>query len=72
MLTFAKQLRMWLLVRNGGDEGATAVEYGLIVALIAGAIVVILTTLGGSLESLFTSTNTRVSTSDMGTGLTAG
>ena len=35
------------------DEGATAVEYGLIVALIAVAIIGGVTLLGGKLSSLF-------------------
>jgi pilus assembly protein Flp/PilA len=36
------------------DRGATAVEYGLIVALIAAAIAGILLTLGGDLTTVFT------------------
>lgn len=36
------------------DEGATAVEYGLMVALIAVAIIATVTALGGSLNDLFT------------------
>lgn len=35
------------------DRGATAVEYGLIVALIAAAIVVVVGTLGGQIETAF-------------------
>jgi pilus assembly protein Flp/PilA len=35
------------------DRGATAVEYGLLVALIAAAIVVAVTALGGKLSGLF-------------------
>jgi pilus assembly protein Flp/PilA len=35
------------------DRGATAVEYGLLVALIAVVIVVAVTALGGNLSSLF-------------------
>ena len=38
----------------GRDEtGATAIEYGLIAALIALAIIAAMTTLGGSLRSMF-------------------
>jgi len=40
------------------DNGATAIEYGLIAALIAVAIVGALTTLGGGLNTLFTNVNT--------------
>ena len=39
---------------RGDDRGATAVEYGLMVALIAAAIVVTVTALGGELNTLFT------------------
>ena len=35
------------------DEGATAVEYGLMVALIAAVIVGVVTTLGTTLEGKF-------------------
>ena len=59
MLTFVKQLQMWLQVRRG-DEGATAVEYGLMVALIAGAIVGIVFALGGHLDGLFGAADTKV------------
>lgn len=37
------------------EEGATAIEYGLIAGLIAVALVTTLTTLGGDLGKLFTS-----------------
>ncbi|MCW2533347.1 MAG: pilus assembly protein [Blastococcus sp.] len=37
------------------EKGATAVEYGLLVGLIAVAIIVAVTALGGQLETLFTS-----------------
>jgi pilus assembly protein Flp/PilA len=42
-------------VRNflADESGATAVEYGIIIALIAGAIIIALQTLGGGLQSLF-------------------
>jgi len=36
------------------ERGATAVEYGLMVALIAAVIVGVVTTLGGKLSTLFT------------------
>ena len=38
---------------NRDDRGATAVEYGLIVALIAAVIIVIVSTLGGQVSSAF-------------------
>jgi pilus assembly protein Flp/PilA len=36
------------------DRGATAVEYGLMVALIAAVIIPVVTILGGNLANLFT------------------
>jgi pilus assembly protein Flp/PilA len=39
------------LVKN--ERGASAVEYGLLVGLIAVAIIVVVGTLGGSLNALF-------------------
>ncbi len=68
MLTFAKQLQMWLQVHRN-DEGATAVEYGLMVALIAGVIVVAVFTLGSHLSTLFGSTTGKV---DQGNTLMGG
>ncbi len=42
------------IARFANDEsGATAIEYGLIAALIAVGIIAAATTLGGSLSSLF-------------------
>ena len=38
------------------EEGATAVEYGLMVALIAGAIVVAVTLIGTNLSTRFNTT----------------
>ena len=35
------------------EQGASAVEYGLIIALIAVAIILTVTALGGGLDSLF-------------------
>ncbi|MDB5986989.1 MAG: hypothetical protein JWR16_2042 [Nevskia sp.] len=42
------------------QEGATAVEYGLIVALVILAIYTIVGTMGGSLNTKFTSVNTAL------------
>jgi pilus assembly protein Flp/PilA len=38
---------------RGDDRGATAVEYGLIVALIAAVIIVVVTTLGTNIRTAF-------------------
>ncbi|MCP2326019.1 pilus assembly protein Flp/PilA [Hamadaea flava] len=43
---YSKARALWLT----RDEGATAVEYGLIVALIAAVIVVAVTTLGDTIR----------------------
>jgi pilus assembly protein Flp/PilA len=50
MMTIAKEFLK-------DESGATAIEYGLIAALIAVAIVAALTTLGGGLNTLFTNVN---------------
>ena len=42
------------------DDGATAVEYGLIVALIAAVIAGILALLGTHLNTIFTTINTAL------------
>lgn len=52
---------MNLFARFAQDEsGATAIEYGLIAALIAVGIIVAATTLGGSLSDLFTGISDRL------------
>ena len=42
------------------DRGATAVEYGLLVALIAVVIIVGVTLLGSKLNSLFSNVSTKL------------
>ncbi len=42
------------------EEGATAIEYGLIVGLVAVVIAVVLVSTGTDLTSLFTSVNTKL------------
>ncbi|MFO0990165.1 MAG: Flp family type IVb pilin [Alphaproteobacteria bacterium] len=42
------------------ESGATAIEYGLIAALIAVAAIVTLTSLGGSLSELFNTVDGKV------------
>ncbi|CAN5607157.1 Flp family type IVb pilin [soil metagenome] len=46
------------------ESGATAIEYGLIVALIAVVIASIVTTLGGTLKATFTKMNTTVTSAN--------
>jgi pilus assembly protein Flp/PilA len=42
------------------EEGATAVEYGLLVALIAGVIVIAVTALGAKLNTMFTTVTGQI------------
>ena len=42
------------------ESGATAIEYGLIVAMIAVVIIGAVTTLGGSLKTVFSNANTKL------------
>jgi pilus assembly protein Flp/PilA len=44
------------------EEGATAVEYGMMVALIAAVIVTIVATLGGQIKTAFTNVSTAIAT----------
>lgn len=37
----------------GNEDGATAIEYGLIAGLVTVAIIMAMTTLGGSVTSMF-------------------
>jgi pilus assembly protein Flp/PilA len=48
-------LQTWLETRGADERGATAVEYGLMVALIAVFIIGAVTFLGQSLDGLFRS-----------------
>jgi pilus assembly protein Flp/PilA len=48
-------------IRN--EEGASAVEYGLLVGLIAAVIVVAVTTLGTTLNGIFGDVNTKIAAS---------
>ena len=53
MLTFFRTLQAIFSSRTEGDEGATAVEYGLMVALIAVVIIAGVTLLGTNLLAIF-------------------
>ncbi|MBW6468714.1 MAG: Flp family type IVb pilin [Coriobacteriia bacterium] len=50
MLNLYVKARTWM----DSDEGATAVEYGIMVALIAVVIIVAVTALGTNLSTMFT------------------
>lgn len=50
-----------LITKFSKDEsGATAIEYGLIAALVAVAAIVGMTALGSSLNSIFTNVSTKL------------
>ncbi|MFC8597921.1 MULTISPECIES: Flp family type IVb pilin [unclassified Isoptericola] len=46
--------------RSQDERGATAVEYGLLVGLIAVVIIAVVAALGGQLNTLFTSVLTKL------------
>jgi len=48
--------RRWKAVRERRDSGASAVEYGLLIAGIAALIVVIVFAFGGVLKNIFDKT----------------
>jgi pilus assembly protein Flp/PilA len=58
-----------LMVRLRTEEkGATAVEYGIMVALIAVVIIAAVTLLGGTLDDLFTDVKTKIAPTAPATG----
>ncbi len=54
------KLQIWLALNS--DRGVTAIEYGLLAALIAVGIVTAVTTLGSNLATIFTTVGTKLST----------
>lgn len=58
-----------LVSRRDNEKGASAVEYGLLVAAIAALIVLIVFALGGVIKEVFTDTCTAV---QKGASTTAG
>jgi pilus assembly protein Flp/PilA len=67
MFKFASKFQA---ARRRDDEGASAVEYGLLVALIAAVIVIAVFSLGGIVKNAFSSTCTGIK-SGAGTAITA-
>ncbi|GAA1920523.1 Flp family type IVb pilin [Nocardioides hwasunensis] len=55
-------LTIMLNARRDEEKGATAVEYGLMVALIAIVIIAAVTLLGGNLSSLFNNVSSSIGT----------
>ncbi|MBK5306385.1 MAG: Flp family type IVb pilin [Frankiaceae bacterium] len=61
MLQFLVTLQSFVAGRiDRDDKGATAVEYGLMVSLIAVAIVLTVTALGGTLDGIFGNVDTAI------------
>ena len=56
--------RRWLGTLLADESGATAIEYGLIVALIAVAAITALGTLGNELSTTFSTVSTTLSASN--------
>ncbi|AOF96590.1 Flp family type IVb pilin [Sphingobium sp. SA2] len=50
------------------EEGATAIEYGLIAALIAVAAITAMTSLGDNLKTTFTKTSTAIANGNTKSG----
>ena len=50
------------VLRAKGEDGASAVEYGLLVAAIAAVIVIVIFALGGVIKNVFEKTCSSVAT----------
>jgi pilus assembly protein Flp/PilA len=60
MLMFLTNLQNLFAQRLRSERGATAVEYGLIVALVAVVIIAGITLLGANLNTLFNTIGTKI------------
>ena len=63
MLELYVRLQTWFIgfgERAREERGATAVEYGLLVALIAAVIVLVVKTLGSKVSNAFSSVNAQM------------
>jgi pilus assembly protein Flp/PilA len=58
------------VMRHNRERGASAVEYGLMVAAIAAVIVGIVFALGGVVQGIFQTTCDQINASPGGTGTT--
>ena len=61
MYDLIQYTRIRLAAKARTERGASAVEYGLLVALIAIAIIVAVTLLGGNLANIFNKTASSIS-----------
>ena len=60
MVKLSQQFYAWAQTLHRDERGATAVEYGMIVALIAAVIVAIVATLGGQINTAFTTISSKL------------
>ena len=60
MIEAVEYIRIQLAAKAKTERGASAVEYGLLVALIAIAIIVAITALGGKLSGVFNKTTSSL------------
>ena len=60
MFTYARNLTAYVGAALNCKRGATAIEYGLIAAGIAVAIVLVVPLIGGNLNTAFTTVNTAL------------
>jgi pilus assembly protein Flp/PilA len=51
-----------MMIARKSEKGASAVEYGLLVALIAAVIILAVVALGDTLNGVFTDTETAIDT----------
>ena len=59
--TFMKKFAVKVLQRLQSERGASAIEYALLVGLIAVAIIALVMGIGGQLVNVFTKVNTGLS-----------
>lgn len=55
-----KFITLVMVGRTNDEQGATAVEYGLLVALIAAVIITVVILLGGQINNAFTSITNKL------------
>lgn len=66
MVTYVQIMLGGLLVRREDERGASAVEYGLLVAGIAALIAVIVFALGDNIRDMFSGTCDQINGADAG------
>ena len=58
-------LKTWMLLKSD-RRAVTALEYGLIAALIAGVIITAVSSVGTNLSTMFNNIGTKISTANSG------